>query len=178
MTYVAMYLGAIVAANLLTARFGPAVTVVNALVFVGLDLTTRDRLHELWAGRWLWPRMLALIVVGSGLSWLLNRAAGQIALASLVAFLAAGVVDALIYHLTWKWPWLARVNGSNVAGSLVDSILFPTLAFGEVLPLVIMGQFAAKVAGVASRGYEPGEAQRHRGDRTNRRAAPDRAAAR
>lgn len=41
------------------------------------------------------------------------------------------------------------MNGSNVAGALVDSAVFPTLAFGEVLPLVILGQFAAKSAGGA-----------------------------
>jgi len=30
---------------------------------------------------------------------------------------------------------------------LVDSLLFPTLAFGAVMPAIIAGQFFAKVAG-------------------------------
>ena len=46
--YVVLYLFAIVAANLLVARFGPSVTIINAFLFIGLDLTTRDGLHEAW----------------------------------------------------------------------------------------------------------------------------------
>ena len=92
------YLGAIVAANLLVARFGPGVVLLNSFLFIGLDLTTRDSLHEAWAGRRLWLRMLALIGAGSVLSALLNWRAGQIALASFVAFDVASVVDALTIH--------------------------------------------------------------------------------
>jgi uncharacterized PurR-regulated membrane protein YhhQ (DUF165 family) len=43
--------------------------------------------------------------------------------------------------------WLVRANGSNVIGAAVDSIVFPTLAFGAFLPAIIALQFAAKVAG-------------------------------
>jgi uncharacterized PurR-regulated membrane protein YhhQ (DUF165 family) len=46
---------------------------------------------------------------------------------------------------------MVRANGSNVVGALVDSILFPTIAFGFgafLLPVVAL-QFAAKVAGGA-----------------------------
>ena len=42
---------------------------------------------------------------------------------------------------------MVRVNGSNVFSAAVDSAVFPTLAFGVFLPWVILGQFAAKVAG-------------------------------
>lgn len=40
-----------------------------------------------------------------------------------------------------------RVNGSNVPAALVDSIVFPTIAFGALLPWIVLGQFAAKVLG-------------------------------
>src|SRR3990167_7579037 len=96
---VSVYLIAIIAANLLVAQFGPAVTVLNAFLFIGLDLTTRDSLHERWQGRQLWPRMALLIAAGSVLSWLLNRNAGPIALASFVAFTCAGVVDTVVYSM-------------------------------------------------------------------------------
>lgn len=122
-------------------------TVVNALVFIGLDLTTRDRLHDAWRGRSLWPRMAALIAAGSLLSWLLNRDAGPIAVASFVAFGAAGAVDALAYHVLRERVYLLRVNGSNVLSAAIDSIIFPTLAFGGLLPVIVLGQFAAKVLG-------------------------------
>ena len=45
---VLMYLAAIVAANLTVSAFGPTWSIVNALLFVGLDLTTRDKLHDAW----------------------------------------------------------------------------------------------------------------------------------
>jgi hypothetical protein len=144
-----MYLGAVVAANLLAAWLGPAATIVNAAVFIGLDLTSRDRLHEAWRGRGLVWKMGALIVAGSLLSWLLNRGAGSIALASLVAFGAAASVDTLVYHLLRGRAHLVKVNGSNLVSAAVDSLVFPTLAWGGFLPWVTLGQFAAKVVGGA-----------------------------
>lgn len=148
MIYVAMYLAAIVAANLLTARFGPAMAVVNAFLFIGLDLTARDHLHDAWRGRGLVWKMALLIGTGSVLSWLLNRNAGQIALASFVAFALAGIADALTYHALGSKTRLLRVNGSNVVSAAVDSAAFPTLAFGFPLLFgVMLGQFIAKVGG-------------------------------
>jgi hypothetical protein len=147
MFYIALYLVAIVLANLSVATFGPASTIVNAFLFIGLDLTSRDKLHEAWNGSYLWPKMLALIAAGSALSFLLNRDAGPIALASFAAFLAAGLVDAVVYHFLHGKAWLIKVNGSNVFSALADSLVFPTVAFGSFLPLIVLGQFAAKVAG-------------------------------
>jgi hypothetical protein len=77
---------AIIAANLLVVWLGPAISIINAFIFIGLDLTARDHLHEQWRHRHLWPKMLLLIATGSLLSWFLNRNAGSIALASFVAF--------------------------------------------------------------------------------------------
>ncbi|HYP26950.1 MAG TPA: VUT family protein, partial [Blastocatellia bacterium] len=140
---------AIVAANLTIARFGPPATLITAFLFIGLDITTRDRLHEIWKGKRLWLRMAALIASGSLLSWLLNARAGPIAAASLVAFAASGAADALVYHSLRDRPWVWKVNGSNVVSSAVDSLVFPTLAFGAILPWIVAGQFVAKVAGGA-----------------------------
>ncbi len=149
MIYIALYLTAIVAANLTVAVFGPSMTIVNAFLFIGLDLTSRDKLHDAWHGRGLWWKMVLLIAVGSALSWVLNRDAGQIALASFVAFALAGVADALTYQLLHKREYLVRVNGSNVISAAVDSLVFPTLAFGALLPAIALGQFFAKIAGGA-----------------------------
>ena len=145
--YVALYLLAIVLANLTVAMFGPGMTIVNAFLFIGLDLTARDRLHDTWRGNRLVPKMMALIAAGSLLSWLLNHNAGQIALASFVAFAVAASVDALVYHLLGSYPRWMRINGSNIPSALVDSLLFPTLAFGAFLWPVVMGQFLAKTVG-------------------------------
>lgn len=144
---IVLYLVAIVAANLSVAYFGPASTIVNAFLFIGLDLTTRDALHERWRGKHLWAKMLALIVVGSLLSWVLNRNAGPIALASFVAFAASGIADAAVYHILGERSRMLKVNGSNAVSSAVDSIVFPTLAFGGLMWGIVAGQFVAKVAG-------------------------------
>lgn len=146
---VVLYLAAIIAANLIITRFGPQATIITAFLFIGLDITARDRLHESWQGRGLWFRMAALIAAGSLLSWLVNRDAGPIAIASFVAFAASGAADTLTYHALRHRAWALKVNGSNIVSAAVDSLVFPTLAFGGFLPLVVLGQFIAKVAGGA-----------------------------
>lgn len=134
-------------ANMIVVKFGPSSVLIVGFLLVGLDLTSRDYLHELWHGRQLWPKMLLLIGTGSLLTWLLNKDAGQIALASFVAFASAGVVDAITYHLLKNKLFLLRVNGSNVFASFTDSALFLTIAFGAFMPGLIFAQFGVKVAG-------------------------------
>lgn len=150
MLAVLIYVAAIVAANLSIAHFGPWVSPINAFLLIGMDMALRDHLHDRWRDRGLWPRMLALIA-GSGLvSYILNQAAGQIAVASVVAFCASGVVDAAVYHAARSWSWVQRSNASNAAAALADSVIFPTIAFGALLPQIVALQFAAKVAGGAA----------------------------
>ena len=144
---VAMYLAAIVAANLSVAMFGPSVTIVNAFLLIGFDLTARDRLHEAWEGRSLPVRMALLIATGGAMSYLLNAGAGQIAVASTVAFTVAAALDAVVYSLLGERGRMLRINGSNVVGAAADSLIFPTLAFGSLMPAIVIGQFVAKVAG-------------------------------
>lgn len=150
MIYVLVYLGAIVSANLLIIWFGPVISILNAFLLIGLDLSLRDRLHDLWKGEGLWWKMLALICGGSAITVLLNYDALPIALASATAFLASGVGDALTYHRLRDRSFMVRANGSNVTGSLIDSLVFPIMAFGFP-PLwgIVAGQFAAKIAGGA-----------------------------
>jgi uncharacterized PurR-regulated membrane protein YhhQ (DUF165 family) len=149
MIAVLAYLVSIVAANLLVATFGPWIVPLNAFVLIGLDLVLRDKLHDTWHHRHLWPKMMALILTGSALTWLFSAGAGRVALASAVAFALAGAIDAITYHALRHRPQLVRANGSNLPAALTDSIAFPTLAFGEVLPVTIGLQFGAKVLGGA-----------------------------
>lgn len=142
LTAIAIYGSAMIFANLSVAAFGPAISPVNAFVLIGLDLALRDWLHvrlKTW-------QMLALILATGLLTYLLNPAAGKIAIASACAFTAAAVVDwATFFKL--KGSWLYRANGSNIAGAAVDSLIFPTLAFGALMPHIVAMQFVAKVAG-------------------------------
>lgn len=63
MQYTIIYVSTLVAANLAVAWLGPTIMPLIAFLFIGLDLTLRDRLHDQWRGRHLWPRMLALVGV-------------------------------------------------------------------------------------------------------------------
>lgn len=148
MIYVIMYLAAIVAANVSVSLFGPGVTVVNAFLFVGFNLTARDHLHDAWNGRNLRRNMTLLILSGAVLSALFG--AGRIAAASFVAFAISEAVDAVVYQRLGNRVKLVQVNGSNVFSAAVDSAVFPALAFGwPLLWMVMAGQFVAKVGGGA-----------------------------
>lgn len=143
----ALYLAAIVAANLSIAAFGPAASILNAFLFIGLDLSLRDSLHDRWRHDHLALRMGALIAAGGAISYVLNADAGIIAVASTVAFALAATADAVAYAILGDRSFMVRANGSNIVGAAVDSVVFPTIAFGGFLPAVVLGQFAAKVAG-------------------------------
>lgn len=139
-----IYAAAMTLANLSVAAFGPAISPVNAFVLIGLDLALRDWLHvrlKAW-------QMLALIVAAGVLTYALNPAAGKIAVASSAAFTAAALVDWLTFARL-RGSWLFRANGSNMAGAAVDSLIFPTLAFGALMPHIVLMQFLAKVLGGA-----------------------------
>jgi len=142
---VTIYIAAMVVANLLVWWLGPWFSPVNAFFLIGLDLTLRDVMHERLQ-RW---QLAVVICIGGVLTWALNPAAARIAIASATAFIAAAAVDWAVYRALHRHPWLVRSNGSNVAGAAVDSLLFPTLAFGAFLPHIVALQFIAKVGGGA-----------------------------
>ena len=142
------YAVAMVAANLLVATFGPAISPINAFLLIGLYLTLRDWLHvrlKTW-------QMGGLILGTGALTYLLNPAAGMIAVASAVSFLVAALVDWAIFVKT-TGSWIKRANVSNTAGAAVDSLLFPTIAFGALMPEIVALQFVAKVSGGAVWSY-------------------------
>jgi uncharacterized PurR-regulated membrane protein YhhQ (DUF165 family) len=131
-------------ANLSIAQWGPWVSPINAFLFIGLDLALRDLLHtrlKAW-------QMGGLIAATGLLTYVLNPAAGMIAIASAVSFTAAAVVDWGVF-IKASGTWFARSTKSNIAGAAVDSLIFPTLAFGVLMPHIVALQFAAKVAGGA-----------------------------
>lgn len=152
-----LYLSAIVSANLILAAAGPenawwAMPVI-AFTLIGLDLALRDSLHEAWRGHGLLWKMGVLIVTGGVLSWLINPESGRIAIASALAFTGGAAGDAFVWHFGSDWSYLRRANASNCTGALVDSILFPTIAFSSFLPAAVLGQFIAKATGGALWSY-------------------------
>ena len=139
-----VYAIAMTLANLSIATFGVWVSPINAFIFIGLDLALRDWLHvrlKMW-------QMGALIASTGVLTYALNPSAGMIAVASSASFMLAALADwAVFTKITGSW--FKRANTSNVAGAAVDSIAFPTIAFGALMPEIIAMQFFAKIAGGA-----------------------------
>jgi uncharacterized PurR-regulated membrane protein YhhQ (DUF165 family) len=139
---VVAYAAAIILANYLVSIFGPTITPVNAFVFIGLDLALRNWLN-LQMNKW----QMGAMIFGTGvISYFLNDTMQIIAIASAVSFTLASLVDWAVFNkVTGKW--LKRANISNTAGALVDSIAFPTIAFGVLMPEIVLLQFLAKVLG-------------------------------
>jgi uncharacterized PurR-regulated membrane protein YhhQ (DUF165 family) len=146
MMLILMYLSAIVLANLSSAHFGPSASIWNAFLLIGLTLSTRDRLHEQWGSK-VKQRMFLLILAGGLLSYLINQGAGKIAVASCVAFAVSETLDAILYGLMHRHPYLLKSNTSNILGAATDSLIFPTLAFGGLMWPIVIGQFVAKTLG-------------------------------
>ena len=46
-----IYLLAVVLANMIILWLGPLAAVITAFLFIGLDLTLRDKLHDQWHGK-------------------------------------------------------------------------------------------------------------------------------
>lgn len=150
MTYIAIaiYALAIITANLLAAKFGPSVTPVNAFVLIGLDLALRN-----WLALKINRYQMGAMILGTGaLSYLINPASGMIAVASGVAFTLAALTDWAVFNMT-RGAWVKRNFAGNSAGALIDSVIFPTLAFGALMPGIVALQFAAKLAGGTMWGY-------------------------
>lgn len=144
----ALFLAAIVAANLIVNHNGPWITPYVAFALIGLDLTTRDAFHDQLTGIQRWLAIGALIAAGGLISYLFNQDASKIAEASVIAFVAAGIVDTIVYQALRFTDRDTRVNASNVCAAAVDSVLFLWIAFGVVNGITWV-QFVAKVAGGA-----------------------------
>ena len=145
MIYPIIYILALVTANLLVAFIGPWFSVINSFVLIGLDLTLRDKLHDEWNGNPI--KIGALIAVAGVVSYLLNPASGQIAIASVIAFTLSMMSDSFVYQKLKNKSWIKRTTGSNFAGAAVDSLAFPTIAFGGLMIEIVSMQFISKVLG-------------------------------
>lgn len=154
---IAAYIVANTAANLILVatpiEWRATASILIACTFVALDITSRDRLHDIWHGD---RRKIGMLIgCGALLSALINYAAWPVAVASCVAFALSGATDTAVYHWLRLQTWYTRSNGSNIASSFVDSAVFLGLAglFGifpiAAIPIAFAGQFFAKVIGGA-----------------------------
>lgn len=137
-----VYASSMALANVSVFMFGPWVSPINAFVLIGLDLALRDWLHVR-----LKPYQMGALIVSAGLlTYAINPAVETVAIASVSAFCVSALTDWAVFARL-RGSWLLRANGSNVAGAAVDSLIFPTIAFGVLMPHIVVMQFAAKVCG-------------------------------
>ena len=144
------YLLAVVAANIASVCWPPLVVgglvVPAGTVFAGASLTARDLVQDRLGVR----GVVMGIVAGAGLSAVF--ASQQIAVASVVAFTASEIVDALIYTRMRHRSRLGAVAMSNAGGLVVDSVLFVPLAFGAftAVPGQLVGKAVATLLTLAA----------------------------
>jgi queuosine precursor transporter len=155
---VAFYIGTIFAANWAITHYG-VVTVAPGLVapagvyFAGIAFTLRDLTQNLLGRRWV----VGAILAGAAASWVVSS---SFAVASAVAFLISETADFAVYTPLAERRWLAAVAASNVVGTVVDSIVFLTLAFhslallrGQVVGKLWMTLLAVAVLSVVRRRF-------------------------
>jgi hypothetical protein len=141
------YLVTIILANV-TVSISPIMVYVNALVFIGLDLTLKDKFQISLP----WYKILGIILLGSFLTYLLNAAFLPIAIASTAAFSAAFLVDYIVFSLLKHNVWY-RVMVSNVFGSFTDSFVFIYLAPFPFSWGFVLSVTALKIIGGVISGY-------------------------
>lgn len=145
----AVYIASIVAANWLTTRYGliriaPGLYATAGTLAVGGVIMTRDFLQDA-LGRAI---VLAAIVAGAGLSWVLSS--HQIAVASGVTFLVAESLEFAVYtplRKRYGWGtgrWGGVVAVANLTGAVADTFLFLWLAGFPITVPVVGGQLAGK----------------------------------
>ncbi|MEV6927044.1 VUT family protein [Dactylosporangium sp. NPDC051485] len=124
---VLVFIGSVVAANSLTARYGLipvgfGLTAAAGTAAAGLTLLARDWVHQA-AGR-----ATVLACIGTGAVFSATPVGLRLAIASAVAFLVAELVDLVVYQRLRDRGMLRAALASNAVSVPVDSLLFLTLA--------------------------------------------------
>lgn len=115
----------------------PGLWAPSGVLLAGFSLVLRDVVHHCLGWRWA----LISIFAGAALSGLISEPA--LVIASVCAFLFAELADFAVYApMKKRYPAMA-VMASGLAGSVVDSAIFLSLAFGsiEFLAGQVLGKF-------------------------------------
>jgi len=136
---------AIIIANAAVTRWGQAALIFTGLLLIPLDLVVRDVLHDHWQGR-ITLNMGALIAAGSVITYAMNNAAARVAIASAAAFATAAIIDTIVF-VTVKGSREKRMHASNTVSAVVDSIMFPLIAFGGITLVLTLSQAVLKITG-------------------------------
>lgn len=123
----------------------PGVMSPSAVLVAGLALVLRDAVHQILGGRWA----LYCIFAGAVLSGFISEP--SLIAASTCAFLFSELADFFVYTPLKKHSLGWAVVLSGLVGSIVDSAIFLSMAFGslEFLFGQVLGKFWMSLIGGA-----------------------------
>jgi len=144
LTAMAVYVGAIITANVVTSRLGLVpvgfgILVTAGTYAAGFALLARDFLQRYGDVE----LVLIGLAVGAVLSWFLSSPA--LALASFAAFLLAELADLLVYTRLRTRGFVRAAFISNCAGAPIDTLVFLWIAQFPMTWQLITGQLIGKV---------------------------------
>lgn len=121
----------------------PGIMAPSGVLLAGFALVLRDALQNLLGKRWT----IVAIVVGAALSALLAPA--DIVLGSTLAFFFSELADFAVYTPLREKHLTTAIIVSGLVGSIVDSVIFLTLAFGSLDFVVgqVIGKFWMSLLG-------------------------------
>ena len=140
------YLLAIVVANLSVAHFGQVALIFTGLLLIPFDFVARDLLHDRWKNEKLYDKIGMLILAGAVITVMLNRDATAVAFASVIALVAGTTLNTYLYQKFYHLLRVTRMTFSNAVVSVVDSTLFPIIAFGFIDWRISAGQIVLKLS--------------------------------
>lgn len=139
---VGLYLVTVAITTGISGAFGPLASVIDSLPGIGLVIAIRNRLQDYWYPNRMFL-MLPVIFLGGIGSVAVNLVHPLVAAASFSAFLAANLVAAFLYRSDSR----LRLVLGIVSFAVVDSFIFPAVAFDHFTWWVVVGQIVAKIIG-------------------------------
>ncbi|WP_406292278.1 VUT family protein [Embleya sp. NBC_00896] len=141
------YAGTIPAANWVIQQHGavevwPGIHASAGVYFAGLAFTLRDLVHERGGAT------AVFVALGFGTVLSLLFADPRVAVAAATSFAVSEVADTAVYAALRHRGRLVAVGGSNLVGTVVDSVLFLSMAFGDLA--LLPGQMIGKVWATAA----------------------------
>lgn len=146
----AAFISCVPAANWLIAHVGtvcvldgpclipvwPGILAPSGVILAGLSFVLRDLVQEALGPIWA----IAAVLIGGVIAALI--ASSVLAVASVVAFLIAEMVDLLVFTGLRRRGLVLASVASSVVGLFLDSLIFVQIAFGN--PAYIVGQSIGK----------------------------------
>lgn len=144
---ISLYLIAFVLSNFIVLWYGSKGLIFTAIFLIPFDFVLRCLFHETWKGKELILKLGTLVLTASVITFIINKDALNIALASSFGFIFAQIFAGIFYQYFIKSSYLIKVNGSDAIGILVDSLVFQFIAFSVILPEITISQFLLKLTG-------------------------------